>query len=356
MDPIGSALNNLSDLTLRPLKGLAKSLGLRRPGSSKQEDSSDGDAAYGSGDSGITGDADVAEQPAWAQEPPTQVVFLPRDPRWAYVFWSISQADRNRAAAAGASSLCLRLADVTGISADSRPHALQEVVVDSKTVEWFLPVPVGDRDYRVELGYRSRSGWLSLAFSQVARMPSDAPSEVIADNFTPFHIEGPAAAVAEQPVVAAAAGQHERLYQQSLKKVWRHGSEVFLEEGDRRGAGDRFGLSDSGAGPWASGRSASGVGGVLPRQRSFWLVADAELIVYGATDPAATLTIGDEVVPLTADGTFRIQVPFRDGQQLYPITAIAADGEQKRSITLHFKRSTSNDRTNPREDAQLEWF
>ena len=92
------------------------------------------------------------------------------------------------------------------------------------------------------------------------------------------------------------------------------------------------------------------------RQRSFWLVADAELIVYGATDPSATLRIGEEVVPLAEDGTFRIQVPFRDGQQLYPITAVAADGEQRRQITLDFSRSTPDANVNTVDEAVAEWF
>ncbi|MFN5193749.1 MAG: DUF4912 domain-containing protein, partial [Cyanobacteriota bacterium] len=70
----------------------------------------------------------------------------------------------------------------------------------------------------------------------------------------------------------------------------------------------------------------------------------------------ARLTIGGEEVPLSADGTFRIQVPFRDGQQLYPIEAVAADGEQKRSITLEFQRKTPLDQSNPADQAANEWF
>ena len=111
-----------------------------------------------------------------------------------------------------------------------------------------------------------------------------------------------------------------------------------------------------GAGLWASGRNESGLGGVAPRQRSFWLVADAELIVYGATDPSARLTIGGEEVPLSTDGTFRIQVPFRDGEQMYAIEATASDGEQKRNITLNFKRETPEDNSNPASEARAEWF
>jgi hypothetical protein len=288
----------------------------------------------------------------------TSVVFLPRDPQWAYVFWEISDADRAQAQAAGASQLCLRVADVTGLATgSSHPHTLQEVVVDSHATEWYLPVPLSDRDYRVELGYRKGSGggWISLAFSSVARVPALHPSEQILDQFVPFSLDS-VPAVLPTPVEPADAGLHERLYQTATAR-WRRlgrGSEAFheLEE-----AGiDTSELNASGAGLWASGRNESGRGGVASRQRSFWLVADAELIVYGATDPAARLTIGGEEVPLSPDGTFRVQVPFRDGQQLYPIEAVAADGEQKRNITLEFNRATPEDNSNPADKAVSEWF
>jgi hypothetical protein len=287
----------------------------------------------------------------------SSVVFLPRDPQWAYVFWDVSETDRAAALAAGASQLCLRVADVTGLAGGSaHPHTLQEVVVDSHATEWYLPVPLCDRDYRVELGYRKGGGgWISLAFSSVARVPALHPSEQILDQFVPFSLDT-APAIMPTPVEPADAGLHERLYQTATAR-WRRlgrGSEAFHE---LEAAGvDTSELHASGAGIWASGRNASGIGGVASRQRSFWLVADAELIVYGATDPAARLTIGGEEVPLSADGTFRVQVPFRDGQQLYPIEAVAADAEQKRNITLEFSRSTPEDNSNPADQAVSEWF
>jgi hypothetical protein len=51
-----------------------------------------------------------------------------------------------------------------------------------------------------------------------------------------------------------------------------------------------------------------------------------------------------------------VQVPFRDGQQLYPIEAVAADGQQRRSITLEFRRTTPEDNSNPASQALAEWF
>ena len=74
----------------------------------------------------------------------------------------------------------------------AHPHTLQEVPVDSHATEWYLPVPLSDRDYRVELGYRvSGGGWISLAFSSVARVPALHPSEQILDQFVPFSLERP---------------------------------------------------------------------------------------------------------------------------------------------------------------------
>jgi hypothetical protein len=298
----------------------------------------------------------------------TRVVFLPRDPQWAYVFWEITDSDRQLALEAGASQLALRVADVTGLQGgSSHPHTLQEVVVDSHATEWYLPVPLSDRDYRVELGYRKKAGggWISLASSAVARVPSLLPSEQILDQFVPFSLDSPPASLPQpaspspEPTDFADSGLHERLYQ-SATANWRRlgrGSEAFHEFGlDSDSSPSGAALNASGLGLWASGRQESGRGGVPARARSFWLVADAELIVYGATDPQARLSIGGEEVPLSAEGTFRIQVPFRDGQQLYPIEAWAADGEQKRNITIHFERSTPEENINTAAEAINEWF
>jgi hypothetical protein len=239
-------------------------------------------------------------------------------------------------------------------------HTLQELLVNALAREWFVPVPMSDRDYQVELGYRmAGGGWLSVAVSAPARMPAVGPSKEIADQFVPFVLDPPASQNADTAPVTAppapAVGLHERLYVQASvgRQVLGRGSEAFhdLQEDQDSAAGNQA----SGVGLWASGRNDSGAG-LMARPRSFWLVADAELVVYGATDPAATLRIGEEIVPLAADGTFRLQVPFRDGQQVYPITAVAADGEQRRSITLEFSRRTPHAAGNSQDDAVAEWF
>ena len=295
-----------------------------------------------------------------------RVVFLPRDPEWGYVFWEISPETRNAAEEAGGQQLCLRVSDVTGLGEGAaHPHTLQEVPVDANATEWHVPMPLSNRDYRVELGFRLEdAGWLSVAFSAKARVPAAKPSEQVLDQFVPFSLDTatpvPLPTPEEHPLDSTI---HERLYQVATggfsSRQRRQGSEAFQQpqqqelglQEEQAGAG----FSDSAAGIWASGRTDSGAG-MMVRQRSFWLVADAELIVYGATDPSASLTIGDEPVPLTPEGTFRLQVPFRDGQQRYAIKAVAVDGEQKREVTMTFQRTTPRDNTNTAADAVGEWF
>jgi hypothetical protein len=366
-------------LTLRQLRQVASDLGVslysrktkeqlvdaitsRQP----QVGSADGSAATSWSEPSLS-NLEASLAPALRPESDTRVVFLPRDPQWAYVFWEISDSDREQAQQAGANQLCLRVADVTGLSGGgSHPHTLQEVAVNSHATEWYLPVPLSDRDYRVELGYRKGGGgWISLATSAVARVPALHPSEQIFDQFVPFSLDS----TPLQPVPSPHGGNgnrsdnslHERLYQAATLPAtrWRHlgrGSEAFHEGAHGASGPQAAGGQSSGVGVWASGHNESGAGAVASRQRAFWLVADAELIVYGATDPSARLSIGDEDVPLSSDGTFRVQVPFRDGQQIYPIKAVAADGEQKRNITLEFERRTPEDNTNTASQAVAEWF
>jgi ABC-type phosphate transport system substrate-binding protein len=120
-----------------------------------------------------------------------------------------------------------------------------------------------------------------------------------------------------------------------------------------------IGMSGVGMGLTMSGVGMSGIGfsASMPpiRPRKFWLVANAELIVHGATEPDATVMIGDREIKLSPDGTFRFQVAFPDGDINYPVLAVAADGEQTRSIRMDFNRETPTRNTNTKDEAIEEW-
>ncbi|WP_375494287.1 DUF4912 domain-containing protein, partial [uncultured Nostoc sp.] len=72
----------------------------------------------------------------------------------------------------------------------------------------------------------------------------------------------------------------------------------------------------------------------------FWFVADAELIIHGATQPNTTVNIGGHTIKIKPDGTFHLRLPFSDGLMDYLIT-VAADGESTRTIHKKFSQETS---------------
>ncbi len=124
------------------------------------------------------------------------------------------------------------------------------------------------------------------------------------------------------------------------------------------GAGIYGMYTTSGMGMSGIGMSGIGMSASIPpeRSRKFWMIGDAELIVYGATEPDATVTIGGRPVQLNPDGTFRFQMSFQDGLIDFPIHAVAADGEQSRAVHLKFLRETPSRNTNSEAEASEELF
>jgi len=113
------------------------------------------------------------------------IVLMPRDPQWAYAYWDIPNEAKEELRRQGGQQLALRLYDVTDINLDYQsPHSIQEYPSDELAREWYLPIPVSDRDYVVEIGYRRADGfWLLLARSAAIRIPPIYPSDWVEDQF-----------------------------------------------------------------------------------------------------------------------------------------------------------------------------
>ncbi|HWQ91847.1 MAG TPA: hypothetical protein VN673_09255, partial [Clostridia bacterium] len=73
--------------------------------------------------------------------------------------------------------------------------------------------------------------------------------------------------------------------------------------------------------------------------QAFWFKVNAELIVYGATEPDAVVTIGGRQIRLRPDGTFSYRFALPDGTYQLPIQAVAVHGDQRRA-DLSFYRGT----------------
>lgn len=329
----------------------------------------------------------------------SRITLLPRDPQWAYCYWDVPNEHKEELRRQGGQQLALRIYDVTDIDLNVQaPHSIQEYVCDELAREWYLPIPVSDRDYAIEVGYRTADGrWLMLARSASVHVPPVFPSDWVEDVFVTIpwdeDLRGQTFATLVPPAKKVIKGAPNPQY-----------DEVFnLSEAAeaQRIAGSLFGsmhqvseeslssyIFPSGVGSWASVPTASGIGAVtasgvgmglmetpefitpsgaglgfsasVPNReqtpRKFWLVADAELIVYGATEPDATVTIGGRPIKLNPDGTFRFQMSFQDGVIDYPIMAVAVDGVQTRSVHMNFERETPSRNTNTKAEAVEEWI
>lgn len=322
-------------------------------------------------------DQDLGELPDGYGE--SRIMLMPRDPQWAYAYWDVPNDHKEELRRQGGQQLAIRIYDVTDVNLDHQaPHSVQEYLCDEMAREWYLPIPVSDRDYVADIGYRCADGrWLVLARSATVSIPPVYPSDWIEDAFitvnwdedlrgkTLYTLVPPA----KKQALSADATPSDRLYDAVFGMT--------KDTESMRMAGSLFGsmqqtpeaavssyVFPSGAGMWAvptaSGQNMSGAGFsgdiAAPRPRQFWLVADAELIVYGATEPDATVTIGDRQIKLNPDGTFRFQMSFQDGVIDYPIKAVAIDGEQTRSIHMNFERETPSRNTNTKAEAVEEWF
>jgi hypothetical protein len=325
----------------------------------------------------------------------SRIVLMPRDPQWAYTYWDIPSEHKEELRRNGGQQLALRIYDVTDINLEYQsPHSIQEYPSDELAREWYLPVPVSDRDYVIDIGYRCADGrWLVLARSARVHIPPVYPSDWIEDAFISVNFEDDLRGQTLYELVPPAKKVPATTTTNGYTANGNNGNAIYDEIFGMtesvealRVAGSLFGsmqqlpgsmapeqalssyVFPSGVGMWAvptvSGLNMSGVGmsgagfsGDVPmRPRKFWLIADAELIVYGATEPDATVTIGGRPIKLNPDGTFRYQMSFQDGNIDYPIMAVAADGEQTRSIHMNFNRETPSRNTNTKDEAVLEWL
>ena len=299
-----------------------------------------------------------------------------RDPQWLHAYWEISSADRHShriGAEGGGPILVLRLFDCSETVSPRRPRRSIDVTLAGDATRWNVAVPLGVSRWQGELGYiGSRGEFVSLCQSNAVRMPTlpQIPDENVA-----------------QPAVAGAPEIHA---EQQPPGLWPEQRPAVQPVGSRElqrpreaappssaavsvlgGASEQFAAPPSlaseqwmvppgvsseqlpalppgvsseqlplaAAAPAIAGAEAPQA--VAPgRGKPFWLEVHTELIVYGATEPDAKVTVMGEPIRLRPDGTFSLRFALPDGTWIIPVRAINADGDQERTITPIVEKHT----------------
>ncbi len=286
-----------------------------------------------------------------------------RDPHWLYAYWDLNWQ---------------QMADFRGQAADGRlllrifekNHAdpFQVLTLGHDSRNWYIPVNKAATTYRAELGFWRHDGQFhAISHSRETTTPPDAISPDTTARFATIPIdisfhelfeiirghmrEGEALAEALHrlqlagfrfpfklglelgPWTADQAAELERILGGDLFRRIQMGSFEITEWLRRR-------LQEELSSGLSSGFSPSGSSWSGAPQKGFWFAVNAELIIYGATEPTAKVTIDGKPVKLRSDGTFSFQYSFPDGQHKLPVVAISAAGDDQREVQLTFERQS----------------
>lgn len=250
-----------------------------------------------------------------------RIVVMVRDPYWLHAYWEMTRQAVQRAEAAlgqewhGAKPI-LRVLDVTSHdTTNAAEMPVKDVEIHGGCSNWYLEVQNPPRSYRVDIGYLSRTGqFYVLARSNVVMTPRAGVSDHIDENWADFDTSK------ADRIFAMSAGFDPTASSLELKQLF--------EERLRRPMGSPA-VTSFGSGAFQFGKD-----------RRFWFNLDAELIVYGATEPTAKVTLQGEPVKLRPDGTFTMRFSLPDSRQIIPANAVSADGVEERTIVLAVERNT----------------
>ena len=294
----------------------------------------------------------------------TKKLFLTaRDPHWLYAHWDLTREQQLKLNAKSSDGhLVLRI-----YAGKIEGHPLYEIHVHPESRHWFTHVERAGDSYAAELGYYSPVGrWLRVAASGATVTPPDTASAETDAEFATIPFELPFARliqIVKQAVFenlpltqaieelrrhghpdlpratgappAAWTSQQERALAKiisldDVRRVWM-GSLEITELVRRKLAREISSLGVS---------SLSSPFGGAEQPKGFWFNVNAELIIYGATEPTAKVTLDGREIKLRPDGSFSFRFALPDGKYELPAVAVSADGTEARAADLKFSRAT----------------
>ena len=248
-----------------------------------------------------------------------RIIVMIRDPYWLHTYWELSRSTLSRAQAAlgqdwHTARPILRLLDVTSEDTTSAAERhVRDIQIHGGVNNWYLDVATPPRSFRVDIGYLTRRGkFFVLARSNVVSTPKAGVADVLDENW------------------ASVQEQFQKIYSQSCAgngAAVSHDLRDLFEERLRR---PMTGLS----------LQSLGTGALAALGRDFHFEIDAELIVYGSTEPNAKVTLQGEPVQVRPDGTFTVRFSLPDSRQIIPAVAASPDGVEERTIVLAVERNT----------------
>ena len=250
-----------------------------------------------------------------------RIVVMVRDAFWLHAYWEIKRLSVERVQAAMSQDWhtarpYLRLLEVSdGGTTSASERVIRDIEVHGGVSNWYVHVDTSPGSYRLELGYIGSTGrFYPLVRSNVVNTPEPGSSDAIDENWSD---------VAENfdKIYAMSGGYSTDNNSLELQELF--------EERLRRPMGS----------PMVT-RYGSGMEGLIPSSQDFKFEVDAEMIVYGVTNPNTHVSLRGEPVRIRPDGTFTVRMSLPNHRQVIPVVASAANGAEQRTIVLAVERNT----------------
>ncbi len=258
----------------------------------------------------------------------TEAALLPRDPFWMFIYWEISDKTKNEILSMltkevyEKSRYVIRTYEV-GENDSFVKYYDTPVIIDAKN--WYLNVPECGKTYMCEIGLITPDGkFIGIVKTNKVSLPRTGVSDVIDEKYM------------------RVSEEFEKLLQISGIDYIGKGSFDIAKTLAQRWELLRAMFSRITSFNVSSFSSQSIMKERMEQEKKFWLVADCELIVYGATQPDAKLYVGDREIRLNPDGSFAIRYSLPENtNSIIPIKAISKDGDMKRGITIKVNRENN---------------
>ncbi len=252
-----------------------------------------------------------------------KIVLQIRDPWWLYAYWEVVVDSWNKLKerlgdAFYNAKKVLRVYDVSKINFNGKnANAFFDIEVRPEADNWYINTAGPGKSWCVDYGLKLPNGeFITVVRSNIVHSPLDTPSWVTDEEW-----------MIPEEMFARLYGMGFGLGQSSpVGKAWQERIKQALFSGV---------LASPGITSMSSPTR-------LPKQRKFWLVVDCELIVYGATEPDAKVSVQGKEIKLRPDGTFTLRYALPDGKQVIPVKAISSDEIEERVITPIVSRETQN--------------
>lgn len=267
----------------------------------------------------------------------TKITILPRDPICIFAYWSISpQAGEKIKSQYGGdifnnSKLAIRVYDTTDISFDgNNANRYFDIIVTPHSDSWYINVGEFNRCWCADIGYLTSDGkFISIARSNKVDMPRYGVSSITDEQWAMLQVEfEKLLKVSGVNQIGMSSFDIAKL----MRERWEEIVSISLPSShSRTAASSSFKIHPKHQEQVFASKNVS---------KGFWLKADTEIIIYGATEPDAELTLKGQPVKLSADGSFSLRFYLPNGEDNYSIEATSNDGTMKKSITFEVKKNT----------------